>query len=235
MNEIKAWYGKNWGKTTREFQSTCRKNGQLKFLYIDETSTVCKSFVASYCKTFKKTRATERDKVRGVENAESPTASLLSFAYEDIADRFTSQNSCLHKTCSAGRFNGVDHQILRTGQEHCGDHRKFWVLRGGSTASASTVQAGGGTIEPQIHLCGRGTLLITLRKKRLQKLLATQPDATRRCLLWNTARSFPSGWSASALAHAHPYWTQTLCLPPRNPRLFEMFAYIVLHLFIPSM
>lgn len=35
-----------------------------------------------------------------------------------------------------------------------------------------------GTLEPQTHLCGRKTLLTTRRKKRLEKLVARQPDAT---------------------------------------------------------
>ena len=35
-----------------------------------------------------------------------------------------------------------------------------------------------GTLEPQTHLCGRKTLLTARRKTRLQKLVATQPDAT---------------------------------------------------------
>jgi transposase len=35
-----------------------------------------------------------------------------------------------------------------------------------------------GTLEPQTHLCGRKTLLTPRRKKRLEKLLARQPDAT---------------------------------------------------------
>jgi transposase len=35
-----------------------------------------------------------------------------------------------------------------------------------------------GTLEPQTHLCGRKTLLTARRKARLQKLVATQPDAT---------------------------------------------------------
>jgi len=35
-----------------------------------------------------------------------------------------------------------------------------------------------GTVEPQTHLCGRKTLLTARRQSRLQKLVATQPDAT---------------------------------------------------------
>ena len=35
-----------------------------------------------------------------------------------------------------------------------------------------------GTLEPQTHLCGRKTLLTARRKSRLQKLVASQPDAT---------------------------------------------------------
>jgi transposase len=35
-----------------------------------------------------------------------------------------------------------------------------------------------GTLQPQTHLCGRKTLLTAGRKARLQKLVATQPDAT---------------------------------------------------------
>jgi transposase len=35
-----------------------------------------------------------------------------------------------------------------------------------------------GTLEPQTHLCGRKTLLTARRKTRLQKLVATRPDAT---------------------------------------------------------
>ena len=35
-----------------------------------------------------------------------------------------------------------------------------------------------GTLEPQTHLCGRKTLLTARRQARLQKLIATQPDAT---------------------------------------------------------
>jgi transposase len=35
-----------------------------------------------------------------------------------------------------------------------------------------------GTLEPRTHLCGRKTLLTTRRKKRLQKLASSQPDAT---------------------------------------------------------
>lgn len=35
-----------------------------------------------------------------------------------------------------------------------------------------------GTVQPQTHLCGRKTLLTPQRKAHLQKLVATQPDAT---------------------------------------------------------
>ena len=35
-----------------------------------------------------------------------------------------------------------------------------------------------GTLEPRTHFCGRKTLLTEERKKRLQQLLAEQPDAT---------------------------------------------------------
>ena len=35
-----------------------------------------------------------------------------------------------------------------------------------------------GTVEPQTHLCGRKTLLTARRQRRLQRLVATQPDAT---------------------------------------------------------
>lgn len=35
-----------------------------------------------------------------------------------------------------------------------------------------------GTLQPQTHLCGRKTLLTVRRKARLQKLVASQPDAT---------------------------------------------------------
>ena len=35
-----------------------------------------------------------------------------------------------------------------------------------------------GTLEPRTHLCGRKTLLTTARRVRLQKLVASQPDAT---------------------------------------------------------
>ena len=35
-----------------------------------------------------------------------------------------------------------------------------------------------GTLQPQTHLCGRKTLLTRVRKVRLQKLVADQPDAT---------------------------------------------------------
>ena len=35
-----------------------------------------------------------------------------------------------------------------------------------------------GTVKPQTHLCGRKTLLTPRRKKRLEALLARQPDAT---------------------------------------------------------
>jgi transposase len=35
-----------------------------------------------------------------------------------------------------------------------------------------------GTLEPQIHRCGRKTLLTARRQARLQKLIAAQPDAT---------------------------------------------------------
>lgn len=35
-----------------------------------------------------------------------------------------------------------------------------------------------GTLEPQTHLCGRKTLLTPRRKKRLEKLVDRQPDAT---------------------------------------------------------
>jgi transposase len=35
-----------------------------------------------------------------------------------------------------------------------------------------------GSLEPQTHLCGRKTLLTTVREARLQKLVAAQPDAT---------------------------------------------------------
>jgi len=35
-----------------------------------------------------------------------------------------------------------------------------------------------GTLAPRTHLCGRKTLLTEERKKRLQQLLAEQPDAT---------------------------------------------------------
>jgi transposase len=35
-----------------------------------------------------------------------------------------------------------------------------------------------GTLEPRTHLCGRKTLLTPRRKKRLQALVARQPDAT---------------------------------------------------------
>jgi transposase len=35
-----------------------------------------------------------------------------------------------------------------------------------------------GTLKPQTHLCGRKTLLTPRRKERLQKLVASQPDAT---------------------------------------------------------
>jgi len=35
-----------------------------------------------------------------------------------------------------------------------------------------------GTLEPQTHLCGRKTLLTPRRKRRLEQLLAQQPDAT---------------------------------------------------------
>lgn len=35
-----------------------------------------------------------------------------------------------------------------------------------------------GALEPRTHLCGRKTLLTEERKKRLQQLLAEQPDAT---------------------------------------------------------
>lgn len=35
-----------------------------------------------------------------------------------------------------------------------------------------------GTLEPQTHRCGRKTLLTARRRARLQKLVATQPDAT---------------------------------------------------------
>ena len=34
------------------------------------------------------------------------------------------------------------------------------------------------TLEPRTHLCGRKTLLTEERKRRLQQLLAEQPDAT---------------------------------------------------------
>ena len=36
-----------------------------------------------------------------------------------------------------------------------------------------------GMLAPQTHVCGRKTLLTHARKALLQKLLATQPDATR--------------------------------------------------------
>lgn len=35
-----------------------------------------------------------------------------------------------------------------------------------------------GTLQPQTHLCGRKTLLTAARKRRLEKLVADQPDAT---------------------------------------------------------
>jgi transposase len=35
-----------------------------------------------------------------------------------------------------------------------------------------------GTLEPQTHLCGRKTLLTSVRQARLQKLVSAQPDAT---------------------------------------------------------
>ncbi len=35
-----------------------------------------------------------------------------------------------------------------------------------------------GTLQPQTHLCGRRTLLTEERKRRLQRLLSKQPDAT---------------------------------------------------------
>ena len=35
-----------------------------------------------------------------------------------------------------------------------------------------------GTLEPRTHFCGRKTLLTEERKKRLQQLLAEQPEAT---------------------------------------------------------
>ncbi len=35
-----------------------------------------------------------------------------------------------------------------------------------------------GTLEPQTHLCGRKTLLTPRRKRRLEELVARQPDAT---------------------------------------------------------
>jgi transposase len=35
-----------------------------------------------------------------------------------------------------------------------------------------------GTLEPQTQLCGRKTLLTARRKKRLQKLVSSKPDAT---------------------------------------------------------
>jgi transposase len=35
-----------------------------------------------------------------------------------------------------------------------------------------------GSLEPQTHLCGRKTLLTPRHKKRLEKLVAQQPDAT---------------------------------------------------------
>ena len=35
-----------------------------------------------------------------------------------------------------------------------------------------------GTLQPQTYLCGRKTLLTAMRKARLQKLAAAQPDAT---------------------------------------------------------
>jgi transposase len=35
-----------------------------------------------------------------------------------------------------------------------------------------------GTLEPQTHRCGRKTLLTARRQARLQKLVATHPDAT---------------------------------------------------------
>src|SRR5260370_15630536 len=35
-----------------------------------------------------------------------------------------------------------------------------------------------GTLQPQTHLCGRGTLLTSERKDRLQQLLSEKPDAT---------------------------------------------------------
>jgi transposase len=35
-----------------------------------------------------------------------------------------------------------------------------------------------GSLEPQTHLCGRKTLLTSVREARLHKLVADQPDAT---------------------------------------------------------
>jgi len=35
-----------------------------------------------------------------------------------------------------------------------------------------------GSVDPQTHLCGRKTLLTSARQARLEKLVATQPDAT---------------------------------------------------------
>ena len=47
-----------------------------------------------------------------------------------------------------------------------------------------------GTLEPQTRLCGRKTLLTARRKKRLQKLVSSKPDATLRELGECMDRSF---------------------------------------------
>ena len=47
-----------------------------------------------------------------------------------------------------------------------------------------------GTLEPQTRLCGRKTLLTARRKKRLQKLVSSKPDATLRELGERMDRSF---------------------------------------------
>jgi transposase len=47
-----------------------------------------------------------------------------------------------------------------------------------------------GVLEPQTHLCGRKTLLTAQRRRRLERVLARQPDATLRELGQQQDRPF---------------------------------------------
>ena len=49
-----------------------------------------------------------------------------------------------------------------------------------------------GTMDPQMHRCGRKTLLTEERKQRLRELLAAQPDATLAELGSRLDRAFPT-------------------------------------------